>query len=221
MMARCVRACAACLVPVAITLGVVRLLLTPWFVQLEYRVPGFPPDTYGFSTADRLRWARVSLDYLLNDADIDFLADQRFDDGTRVFNARELRHMEDVKRVVQAALRIWWASLMLLAVLGWASRQWGAERAFWRGVATGGWLTAGLMLALVALIVVAFQTVFVDFHRVFFEGDSWRFLYSDTLIRLFPERFWRDAFMLVAGLSVVFGRAVAYAAQRIIEGGNE
>jgi len=201
-------------VAVAVILGVVRLLLTPLFIQVEYRVPGFPPDTYGFTTEDRLRWAQVTLDYLLNDAEIDFLANQRFPDGTPLFNASELRHMEDVKHVVQAALRVWWASLTWLALLGLAARRWGLREAFLKGVALGGWWTAGLMLALVALLIVAFQTVFVDFHRIFFDAGTWRFAFSDTLIRLFPERFWRDAFMLTAGLSLIVGRALAFAAHR-------
>ena len=201
-------------VVVAVILGVVRLLLTPLFVQVEYRVPGFPPDTYGFTTEDRLRWAQVTLDYLLNDAEIDFLANQRFPDGTPLFNASELRHMEDVKHVVQAALRVWWASLAWLVLLGLAARRWGLQEAFLKGIALGGWWTAGLMLALVALLIVAFQTVFVDFHRIFFDAGTWRFALSDTLIRLFPERFWRDAFMLTAGLSLIVGRALAFAAQR-------
>ena len=204
----------ALLTLVAIVLGVVRLLLTPLFIQVEYRVPNFPPDTYGFSTEDRLHWAQITLDYLLNDAEIDFLADQRFPDGSPLFNASELRHMEDVKRVVQGALQVWWVSLGGLVLLGVAARRRGWWETFLKGIASGGWLTAGFMVALVALLIVAFQTVFVDFHRIFFDAGTWRFAFSDTLIRLFPERFWRDAFMLVAGLSAIAGRALAFAVHR-------
>ncbi|NPA31387.1 MAG: TIGR01906 family membrane protein, partial [Chloroflexi bacterium] len=45
------------LVPVVLVLAAVRILLAPWFVRLEYQRPGFPPDPYGFSTAERLHWA--------------------------------------------------------------------------------------------------------------------------------------------------------------------
>ena len=48
-------------------------------------------------------------------------------------------------------------------------------------------------------LLVTFSTVFVSFHRIFFEGATWLFLYTDTLIRLFPERFWQDAFIILAG----------------------
>jgi len=50
---------------------------------------------------------------------------------------------------------------------------------------------------------------FVAFHEVFFDPGTWVFRYSDTLIRLFPERFWRDAFLAIAALSLVGGLAVA------------
>ncbi len=197
------------LVPLVIVLGVVRLLLTPLFIQIEYRLPGFPPDAYGFTTEDRLFWADLSRQYLLNDADIHFLADRRLPDGQPLYNARELRHMADVKRVVQGALWVWKIALLALLLLGGLAYRQGAWEAFRQGLAWGGWLTVGLMLAIVALTIVAFQTLFVDFHKVFFEGDTWLFVYTDTLIRLFPERFWRDAFMLVGGLSLLLGRAVA------------
>jgi len=197
-----------------VVLGMVRLLLTPLFIRVEYRLPGFPPDPYGFSTADRLQWAEICRQYLLNDAPIDFLAGRQLPDGSPLFNARELRHMHDVKRVVQGSLRVWYFSWVLLLLLGAAAHRWGWWEDFRRGLFYGGWLTAGSMLLLAALSVVAFQTVFTDFHHVFFEGDSWLFLYTDSLIRLFPERFWQDSFLLVGGLSVLIGRAIAYAAQR-------
>jgi integral membrane protein (TIGR01906 family) len=49
---------------------------------------------------------------------------------------------------------------------------------------------------------VSFSFVFVGFHLIFFEGDTWLFLYSDTLIRLFPTRFWRDVFIFVIALTL-------------------
>ncbi len=43
--------------------------------------------------------------YLLNDAGIDYLGDLTFEDGSPLYRAKELQHMEDVKIVMQAALR--------------------------------------------------------------------------------------------------------------------
>jgi integral membrane protein (TIGR01906 family) len=72
------------------------------------------------------------------------------------------------------------------------------------------------MVLLGAGLVFTFSTVFVGFHRLFFEGDTWLFYYSDTLIRLFPERFWRDVFLLLAGATLAEAVALHLLATRLL-----
>lgn len=202
----------AILTPAFLTLTAVRVLLTPTFLRWEYRMPGFPSDPYGFTLEDRLRWAPLALAYLLNDADISYLGDLRFDDGTPVYNARELRHMADTKRLVQAALGVWLASGAALVALGAWAWLGGWGDAYRRGLARGGWLTVAFLGSVVLVALVSFGPLFVVFHRIFFEGDSWLFYYSDTLIRLFPMRFWRDAFVFAGGLALAGALALALGA---------
>ena len=61
----------ALLVMVILVLLAVRLLLTPWFPAVEYRMPGFPDDPYGFTLEQRLEYSRLALDYLLKPFDRD------------------------------------------------------------------------------------------------------------------------------------------------------
>src|SRR5215207_810723 len=199
----------AILVPITLIGIGMRLLLTPLFLQIEYNMPYFPPDEYGFTKADRLKWAPYALDYLVNSENISYLGDLRFDDGSPLYNERELSHMDDVKRVTQGALRVWYASLALLALLGvWAwFGGWWQEYRF--GLMRGGWLMIGLAVTIGLIVVVGmvinpnvFWNFFAGFHSLFFEGDSWLILFSDTLIRLFPIRFWQDAFLLAAGIAL-------------------
>ena len=212
----------AILVPLALIGLGLRALLMPLFLKIEYNMPYFPPDEYGFTKADRLKWAPYALDYLVNDADIYYLGDLKFEDGTPLYNERELSHMDDVKRVTKGVLNAWYVSLALLAALGvwaWLGRFASAQdwrRAYRLGLARGGWLMVGLA-AVIGLIVVVgivinpniFWNFFAWFHSLFFEGTSWLFQDSDTLIRLFPLRFWQDAFLLAAlialGGGVVLG----------------
>jgi integral membrane protein (TIGR01906 family) len=206
----------ALLVPVALIGLGLRLLLTPLFLRIEYNMPYFPPDEYGFTKEDRLRWAPYALDYLTNNEDISYLADLRFDDGTPLYNERELSHMDDVKLVTQGSLRVWYITLALLLALGiwaWFGGWW---QAYLLGLMRGGWLMVGLAVT-VGLIVIAgiainpnvFWNFFAGFHSLFFEGDSWLFLFSDTLIRLFPIRFWQDAFLWAAVIALGGGIALA------------
>lgn len=195
----------AVLVPVALVLTSVRLMFLDTYLQLEYNAKSFPADGYGFNAQERLYWSKIARDYLLNSADIPFLGDLRFPDGALVYNQRELGHMVDVKNTVKAAFSVWYASLILLAGLGvwaWLGR-WGRE--YKRGLGRGGWLTVILLGLIILLVVLSFGVFFVAFHNVFFDPGTWTFEFSDTLIRLFPERFWRDMFLAVGGLSALGG----------------
>ncbi len=198
------------LVPVILALGAVRFLLTPLFVQIEYRTPNFPEDSYGFTFEERLQWSEVARAYLLNDAGIEYLGDLTFEDGSALYNERELRHMLDVKIVVKATLQVFYGSLVVLVLAGfWAYRSdwwWDYRLAMSRG----GWLTVALIGVIIVLMLLSFNWFFTAFHKIFFEGNTWIFKYSDTLIRLFPIRFWRDAFITVGGLTLLGGMLVGY-----------
>lgn len=199
----------AILVPLALIGLGLRLLLTTTFLHVEYNMPYFPPDEYGFTKEDRLKWAPYAVEYLINGADISYLGDLKFDDGTPLYNERELSHMADVKRVTRGALNVWYATLAVLLALGIWSKVAHGEQAYRQGLRRGGWLMVGLAVAIGLIVIVGivvnpnvFWGFFTAFHKLFFEGDSWLFLYSDTLIRLFPIRFWQDAFLIAAFIAL-------------------
>lgn len=196
------------LMPVALTFLGLRLLLTHAFLQVEYRTPGFPADEYGFTLQDRLHWAGISVDYLVNQAGISFLADRTLPDGTPLYNARELSHMHDVKGVVQPVLWIGYATWLLILGLGVWARFGGWWQQLRGGLRNGGWLTVGLVAVLGILAGISFWQFFTVFHELFFTGDSWLFLFTDSLIRLFPIPFWQDAFLFAGVLDVLGGLAL-------------
>lgn len=205
----------AILIPLALIGLAIRVLLTPLFYTIEYNMPYFPPDQYGFTKADRMKWAPYAVNYLTNNADISYLGDLKFDDGTPLYGERELSHMDDVKRVTKGALNAWYVSLVLLVALGawaWFGGWWQDYRL---GLSRGGWLMVGLAVAIAVIVVVGivinpnvFWNFFAWFHSLFFEGDSWLFRFSDTLIRLFPLRFWQDAFLVAAAIALGGGVAL-------------
>lgn len=190
------------IIPFFLILTAIRVMITPLYARIEYNSPGFPEDSFGFSKEERLYWSEFAINYLVNDSDISYLGDLRFPDGQPLYNQRELSHMVDVKILVQAAYRAWWVMLAVLVGLGvWAWRG-GWSGQYRRGVWRGGWATLGLIFAVLVAVAVSFQALFTQFHRLFFTGDTWIFEWSDTLIRLFPIRFWRDAFILVGVLTI-------------------
>ncbi|MBZ0294984.1 MAG: TIGR01906 family membrane protein [Anaerolineae bacterium] len=187
-------------IPVLLILVNVRLVMTPVFLQFEYNRPDFPEDFYGFTREDRIQYAPFALNYLFNDADVTYLGDLEFPDGSALFNARELHHMRDVKIVTRYAFgfAVIWG---LVAIgIGLVLRRANLLR---QALMSGAILTIGLLLAIVVVAIVNWEFFFTGFHGVFFEQGTWYFQYSDTLIRLFPERFWFDASLLIGGLTII------------------
>ncbi len=213
------------LLPVVLVLTNVRLLGTPAFLELEYRMPGFPPDPYGFTPADRLKWSKASLDFLLNDQGIDFVRRLRFAPGqtappesckyyldgdcNRLYNDRELKHMSDTKAVVRAVLNAWVVSAVLVLVAASLLYYFRQRAALRGGLLAGAGLTIVILIGLVVYLLISWNTFFTQFHQMFFTGDSWIFLYTDTFIRLFPERFWQDFFLFAGGGAVVEALLIA------------
>ena len=198
------------LVPVILVLASVRVLLNPAFLSFEYNTPKFPPDTYGFTLEDRLYWSNIDLDYLLNQEGISFLGDSILLMALLSIILRELQHMVDVKIVLQKTLLIWYFSLGAMFLLGiWAWRG-GWLNFYFHGLSRGGFATSALILLIIAFMLFGFRIFFVAFHQVFFQTGTWIFNYRDTLIRLFPERFWRDIFIYVGILSLAGGLVLGF-----------
>ena len=73
----------------------------------------------------------------------------------------------------------------------------------------GGLLTVIIVVAVMVFMGVAWGIAFTLFHNLFFSSGTWTFLYSDSLIRLFPEQFWFDFGMLWTGLILLGGIILA------------
>jgi integral membrane protein (TIGR01906 family) len=185
------------MIPFFLMMGSIRILINSIYLDYEYNLPNFPADEFGFSTADRLYWGKISLDYLTNNGGIDFLADLKFADGSPFYNERELSHMLDVKNLVQHSLIAWYIVIGVLVTLGiwsWVKKWW---ELYLRGISRGGLLTIFVIIAVLLATFIDFDALFTQFHHLFFTADTWLFYTSDSLIRLFPEKLWTDAFMFM------------------------
>jgi integral membrane protein (TIGR01906 family) len=170
------------------------------------------------------------VDYLVNSAGISFLGDLRFPAGqqapapscqtmtdcTHLYNDRELEHMLDVKNVVKGAMRVLEICGLILVLLAlWAWRgNW--SKTYIKGLQRGGIVTLILIGLIILSVLAAFNYIFVIFHEIFFKAGTWTFLYSDTLIRLFPERFWEDTFLMVGGLTAALGLLFYFGSRRLL-----
>ncbi len=201
--------------PFFLLMGSIRVLLNPFFLDYEYNLPGFPVDEFGFTTADRLKWGKMSLQYLTNNENNEYLGTLSFEDGSPLYNERELSHMLDVRLLVKAALKAWYGVIAFLLVMGVLFYKTGRNGQYWRAVNIGGWLTLGLILLVIAGVFIDFNQLFAGFHAIFFEGDTWLFFTSDTLIRLFPEKLWSDAFIYMGVFTLAGALLCIFAGGRL------
>ena len=179
-------------VPVFLLLTNLYIFMTPTFLRYEYGKADFPPAP-GFTDEERLVVANTAIHYLRSDAGIEMLGDLE-GEGEALFNERELAHMVDVKVVTrQAFLAHGLLGLLIAFSLGVLLILQNAQPQVSTSLLQGSLVTVALLLALIALVYLSFDWFFTQFHLAFFEGDSWIFAFSDTLIRLFPTRFWFDA----------------------------
>ncbi len=203
-------------VPVILTMAVVRAVTMPWYPAWEYGRSGFPDDPYGLDRELRLRLARAAIRYLNRPRNDAILADLKLPDGGSAFNERELSHMVDVKRVYD---RLTLAAAGLLVVtlvgIGYFAYQ-GEVIEIGRWLQGGGMLTLSLIAVLALWMFIGFDAFFTAFHGIFFEEGTWLFFTSDTLIRLFPLRFWQDAGLLVAGGVSVLAMIFTVGGHRLI-----
>ena len=186
--------------PLLLVLINARLLMSEAYIRWEYSRPGFPEDPYGFTQEDRLRYAIPSLNYLFSPPESETLGDLTFPDGTPIYNERELSHMHDVKVVTRQLVRYGFALLGIwgVCVVGLAIHP-TTRRVLYLALFRGSFLTVALIIVGLVATATSFNWLFAQFHALFFVGNSWIFPTSDTLIRLFPQKFWVDAFVLIFG----------------------
>lgn len=200
--------------PVLIILLSARIMVNTWYPRFEYAKASFPPDLFGFTQAQRLEFGTVSINFLNApeppEVAVKMLEELRLPGTTQpLFTIYENSHMVDVKRLTDQLWRVLWlaAGVVIggLAIL-LVPRRTRAEG--YAAIFGGGLLTTGLLTALILLVLLSWNWFFVAFHGVFFDAGTWTFNWSDSLIRLFPDKFWFDAGVLLVGGAWVAGVVV-------------
>ncbi len=198
----------AAVIPPVLVVNAVRVLATDRFVRFE--LDRIPPDLYGFTDDQRQALALTGLRSIRPGSEgVPLLERATLPDGSPAFNERELTHMRDVRRLFGAALRLQLVVVVILAALALAFARTRLRTVVPTGLLAGALATLGIAVLAVPLILLGFDGFFTRFHEVFFSGDSWRFSTADTLIRLYPERFWEDVSRLAAAIAV--GQAILLA----------
>ena len=168
----------------------------------------------GIERAELLSAGRQIRDYFNgNDEFLDVRIEM---DGVRrsIYNEREIHHMKDVRGLVRGVYRISEAAgvfllAYILARLAITGRH-GLPRVL-KLVRYGGILTLAIVGGLGLGSLVGFDRLFLAFHLVSFANDLWQLdPRTDYLVAMFPQGFFLDATLWIAGSAIV--GAVAFIA---------
>lgn len=177
-----------------------RIAFNEWFIDWEYSKADFPKDRYGMEDDYRKYLAKLGLRAVLSDEGMEEFKRARLPDGRPAFTPREIKHMEDVKNFLGWFFPFVYLSVLLslLSILYLRDRK------------LVGWTLLGSSLfSLILILGVAFFSItnydlaFELFHNYVFDPYSWRFKYTDTLLRIYPMKFWYDGTLLVIGMSLL------------------
>ena len=178
----------------------IKLAFTPWFVEFEYTMRNLPPDPYGLDSEARLELALLGLESVLSDEGMEKFKKARLPNGRKAFTEREIKHMEDVKGVLEIfntlfylAVSVWLAGLIIKRSLRWIGKV----------LVLSSLLTLLIGLGSLGISLYDYDLAFEVFHNYVFDPYSWRFRYSDTLLRVYPMQFWFDGTVFVVGLSLL------------------
>ena len=192
-------------VPAVLAVNGLRLITHDRYVDAVYERGGIPDDRYGMSAPERKRLALVGLHAIEpSSRGIELLREATLSGGAPAFNARELRHMADVRRLLGHAFRFQVIAVIAIAVLALILGLRRSTRTVVPvALARGAVLTLAIAAFVAVLSVVSYDSFETWFHEPLFQGESWRFAETDTLRRLYPDRFWLDTAIVVGLLAVV------------------
>lgn len=197
-------------VPVILAVNGLRLVTNDEYVRAVYERGGVLDDRYGLSSDERTRLALVGLSSITPASPgIELLREAKLGNGEPAFNARELAHMTDVRTLVARAYRF---QVVLVIAIGILALVLGLLRSMRSlvpvALARGAVLTVVLAVAVAIVAATSYSSFETPFHTIFFERDTWRFAETDTLRRLYPDRFWLDTAIVIGGLAVLQALAV-------------
>ncbi len=177
------------------------LLISPAFLRWEYNQPNFPADPYGLTREQRLELAPPAVEFLASwerPEDAIRLLEAQTLDGEPLYNQRELDHMVDTKRrtdIIRLVAIV--AGVIVVGGTAVLAGRKGSRPIAWAGLWHGAVLTAAILGAISAYILLAWDSFFTRFHELLFPAGTWTFAYTEALIRMFPEKFWFDVGILL------------------------
>lgn len=189
-----------------ITFNLRLVAMTPWLYAYGFSAYDIPLVT-GLGMDQLLSAAAQTGGYFQDDTEPLRVIVERDGQPFELYNSREVAHMADVKMLFQRArIAEDLSGGYLLGLLGvglWL-RKAPYLRDWLQVLMRGGLLTGGLVLLIGLGALVAFDTLFLQFHLLSFTNNLWMLNPAqDYLIMMYPAAFFRDAALAIGALSLL------------------
>ena len=174
-----------------------RIAFNEWFIEWEYSKKDFPEDRYGLEDSYRKELAKLGLRAVLSDEGMEEFKKAKLPNGRLAFNSREVKHMEDVKNFLSFFFPLLYSSLIVVALSLLYLRR---PESIGKALLVASLFSLSLFTAIAVFSLTNYELAFELFHNYVFDPYSWRFRYSDTLLRIYPMKLWFDGTMFVIGM---------------------
>ncbi len=178
----------------------VRVAFNEWFIDWEYSKKDFPKDIYGMDDEYRKKLAKIGLRAVLSDEGMEEFKKAKLPDGRRAFNEREIKHMEDVKNLLSVFFPLVYASTFISVILLVLIRD---RKLIGKTLIVSSLFSLFLVAFAGLFSLINYDLAFELFHNIVFDPYSWRFSYTDTLLRIYPMKFWYDGTIFVLSFAGV------------------
>ncbi len=193
-----------------------RLVFNDWFIEYEYSKKDFPEDRWGLDKEVRKKLALLGLKAVLSEEGLKEFSKEKLPDGRKAFRKKEIKHMKDVNRFLKSFFLFTYISFSIW-IIGLFITKNKYLYLFYSGL-----LTVSILITTGIIVMLFYEQAFTIFHNIFFGKYSWRFRYSDTLLRIYPMKFWFDGTVMVVLLSFILsgGLMGSFFLKRFLEKGQ-
>jgi integral membrane protein (TIGR01906 family) len=184
-------------IPILLISMNIQLLLNPFYLKFEYSKDNFP-EAEIMSKQERLDLSVKVLEYVKGENGLSTLR------KSGLFNEKEISHLKDVRVLVRGLSLVGNLSglIFIFSILFLTSQN---ERMgiLISNIFTGSLTTLILIVFFLFLSFISFNFLFIKFHEIFFPQGNWTFYLQDSLIQLYPRKFWVDSTLIILILTLI------------------
>lgn len=129
------------------------------------------------------------------------------------YTAAERSHMQDVKNIFRGGNAMFLILLILMIFLfslfyvsqKRIEKEWSGKEEIWKILRGFGIVMVGFVVVILLSLLLAFNTSFTIFHKIFFPQGNWQFPEGSILIQVFPLEFFMKMSFFIFFQALIWG----------------